>query len=293
MSFYHMTSHDTMEFRNMPGLASVERYAAKLADAVNNGNWEILPRHLERVKQIFLDALVRNERELVAAVAKAISDTATLLRADSPADEALDRDGAAWLLASDAMTATLGLRLLPADFAKAEGDTEARNVQDEVLNLLMTVGCALTTNEISMRIGRRQETVSRALTGLRARLAVRTVPAGRARKHSVTAHGRALLARSLSALPKGPANEPPYLILNPVETADAKTFYGKVLMPAEPSPEISPWLKGHFVSNGMATGHAQDNDLPVPDQVESFASSVGIPTNSEIKNPAPVFATLV
>ena len=172
----------------MVGLTSASDYASRLKDAIKESNWEALESSLDRLKQIFFEAVVFGHRDVATLIGKAIAEARHELVLKERIRPIRTAESASWLLASDNATCLIGLRMF-----RPESSSEApveETVEQSILANLYESPDPLNTGEIAGLVGCARETASRALTALRDKSFVRTVPVGRSRVHYITRRGQ-------------------------------------------------------------------------------------------------------
>jgi hypothetical protein len=172
----------------MVGLTSAETYATRIKDAIKSSNWEGLERALDRLKQIFLDSIVFGDRDVATFIGKSVAEARTELLLSARLRPARNAEAMSWVLASDSATCMAGLRMF-----RPDGDANkpvAENVEEQVLKLLFDDREPISTGDIAERVCCARETASRALSALRDKAFVRTVPVGRTRLHYITRRGQ-------------------------------------------------------------------------------------------------------
>ena len=169
---------------------SIAKYTRSLETAICDGAWTRVESAVERLRELLVEAIVRQAGAEIEQIKIALSTNRARLMALHQVQPDRDARALAWMMAGDTGTSVLAAELVP---SAAEVPTEAfRHAREKVLNHLSNCP-PQTTAEIAGNLAYTRETVSRALTELRAEGLVATVPVGRQRMHRITARGRTSL----------------------------------------------------------------------------------------------------
>ncbi|MER9250635.1 hypothetical protein NKI59_02290 [Mesorhizobium sp. M0598] len=156
--------------------SSIQRFHELLTNAVDNEDWATAATSRDRLKVLLLDALLSGKSRDIALIENALSRVRAKLIFDRDIDLNVGPNATAWMLASDVGTARLAQRLRP-----LLPDTGVEpSVRDKVFKAISTSNLnGISNSDIQKRTGLRAETVTRALSTLRAEGSVRSRKVGR------------------------------------------------------------------------------------------------------------------
>lgn len=144
---------------------SIEAMGDGLRAAVNDQDWAKAHRHIDRLKAIILEAILRNDPAAIQSAGLELQSSGQLLELSKRLRMEMNEQAVAWQLRADAAMAAIAQRMRPAT-SLLPADEE--DVSELLLKLLRDHSEPMTNSEMAARAAKDPATISRTLKRLKA-----------------------------------------------------------------------------------------------------------------------------